>query len=369
MVTDRIATILPPREGFSPHRYGAVALCIRDFTLNSRYHDKTEVIGTLNDPGFDGIQYKSLSPRYRWYVTRTRAYAEACLHYFYGHPPALVEVHNRPALVLHMAKKARFPIALHLHNDPQEMKAAGSVSERQELLQNCAAIYCVSGYVRQRFLAGLKHGHEKVHVIFNGITLPRLNPNKKNHIIFVGRLTPEKGGLVFTQALRRVLPKIPEWKGIIVGSRRHEPSVSPTFYERRIAVVARKIGDGIIIEGFQDHEQVMKTLADATIAVVPSVWPEPFGRTALEAMASGCAVISSGTGGLLEVTNEAAVTLPRISARSLAEAIYELATNQEKRSALQIKAIERAQQFEIKAMTKTLDDIRETIINGSHAST
>ena len=49
----------------------------------------------------------------------------------------------------------------------------------------------------------------------------------------------------------------------------------------------------------------------AAIALVPSKWDEPFGRTALEAHAGGCAVVSSGTGGLAEISENNAIVLPR----------------------------------------------------------
>ena len=43
------------------------------------------------------------------------------------------------------------------------------------------------------------------------------------------------------------------------------------------------------------------------IAVVPSRWEEPFGRTALEASSRGCATIISNRGGLTETTDHAVV--------------------------------------------------------------
>lgn len=56
---------------------------------------------------------------------------------------------------------------------------------------------------------------------------------------------------------------------------------------------------------------VRERLSQAAIAIIPSKWEEPFGRTALEAHAAGCAVISSGTGGLTEVSDSHALFLPK----------------------------------------------------------
>ena len=51
------------------------------------------------------------------------------------------------------------------------------------------------------------------------------------------------------------------------------------------------------IMGFQSHEKVLKIFKKTSIAVACSRWEEPFGRTSLEASASGCAVIITNKGG------------------------------------------------------------------------
>ena len=56
--------------------------------------------------------------------------------------------------------------------------------------------------------------------------------------------------------------------------------------------------------GYLNHKNVLKFLTETEIAVVPSRWEEPFGRTALEASSRGCATIISNRGGLPETTDE-----------------------------------------------------------------
>ena len=51
----------------------------------------------------------------------------------------------------------------------------------------------------------------------------------------------------------------------------------------------------------------MDILSKSEIAVVPSRWDEPFGRTALEASSNGCATIISNKGGLIETTDQAII--------------------------------------------------------------
>ena len=75
--------------------------------------------------------------------------------------------------------------------------------------------------------------------------------------------------------------------------------------------------------GFITHKEALKILNVSEIAVVPSKWDEPFGRTALEASSRGCATIISYKGGLKETTDNA-VVLKKIDAINLFAEIRKL---------------------------------------------
>ena len=62
-----------------------------------------------------------------------------------------------------------------------------------------------------------------------------------------------------------------------------------------------------ILLGFLSHEKVLKIFKKTSIAVACSRWEEPFGRTSLEASASGCAVIITNKGGLPETVTNAKI--------------------------------------------------------------
>ena len=70
------------------------------------------------------------------------------------------------------------------------------------------------------------------------------------------------------------------------------------------------------------------------IAVVPSRWDEPFGRTSLEATSVGTATIISNKGGLKETTNSA-IILKKLDSNELYLEIKKLITNNKKRKILQ----------------------------------
>ncbi len=84
----------------------------------------------------------------------------------------------------------------------------------------------------------------------------------------------------------------------------------------------------------------------AAIAVVPSRWPEPFGLTALEAMAHGAALICSRRGGLPEVAGEGALYADPDTPGAVAAAVLALATDADRRAALVAVARTRALLFD-----------------------
>lgn len=359
----QIVTILPKDEGFSPGRFGAIALCVRDFTLHSRFRQATLVLGGIGNKGFDGVAYR-LVPHGWFFENRTRAYARGCAKIINRENTELAEIHNRPQLLRLIAPQVKCRLVLHLHNDPREMRGAKTPKEREELLALCNGVYCVSEYIRQCYLEGLPASlASKLQVVHNGIEIPSTLPRKEKLIVYAGRMTAGKGALLLAKALRLAMPQLPGWNAVMIGSDRHSVSEKPSEHEALVIHEMHGV-ERARLAGFLSHEETIKLFARAAIAVVPSVWGEPFGRTAIEAMAYGCAVISSGRGALQEVTGDAALTIDDLTPEQLAENIVALARGEALSSALQSKARERAKQFDIAKCAATLDNIRETILQG-----
>jgi len=103
-------------------------------------------------------------------------------------------------------------------------------------------------------------------------------------------------------------------------------------------------------------------LANASVVVVPSLWPEPFGLTALEAMASGAALIASPRGGLREVAGDAALYIDPDEPGSIADAILQLARDPARRAALAEAGRARAQAFDVRHATARLAALRREIL-------
>jgi glycosyltransferase involved in cell wall biosynthesis len=114
--------------------------------------------------------------------------------------------------------------------------------------------------------------------------------------------------------------------------------------------------------GYQPFDTVQALFSRAAIAVVPSVWEEPLGRVAIEALAGGCALVTSGRGGLAEIVNDdcAAVCAPTVQA--LRATLETLIAHPELRHQLSRNAIDRAKAYDLMAVTRDLDEARATIV-------
>ena len=64
------------------------------------------------------------------------------------------------------------------------------------------------------------------------------------------------------------------------------------------------------------HKKVLDFLSKSEIAIIPSRWEEPFGRTALESSSRACATIISNRGGLTETTDDC-IILKKLNSKEL----------------------------------------------------
>ena len=103
----------------------------------------------------------------------------------------------------------------------------------------------------------------------------------------------------------------------------------------------------------------MKT---ASIIVIPSVWDEPFGLVAAEAMSNGIGIIASDIGGIPEIVKDNGVLIKDINKQKLEYALVDLIRNSTKRKKLQ-KLSWANFEFSSKRSSKKLDLYREIILS------
>ena len=134
--------------------------------------------------------------------------------------------------------------------------------------------------------------------------------HQKKRILYLGSLTAYKGPQILAEALKG-LP----YRCDFYGSGPLQPYLEKKIKEYQLDAA---------IHAPMLYEQVPQLYADADIVVVPSLWPEPFGRIPLEAQAAGKMVVASNTGGIPETAQEA-ILVPSGDVQALHQVLGSLA--------------------------------------------
>ncbi|MEO0649790.1 MAG: glycosyltransferase family 4 protein, partial [Planctomycetota bacterium] len=109
-------------------------------------------------------------------------------------------------------------------------------------------------------------------------------------------------------------------------------------YRARLAAQASRdvLAGRVRFTGRVQQRDLGRVFEHAHVFAFPSIWPEPFGRASLEAMAFGLALVASDAGGIPEqfVDGESGVKVPADDAPALAEALLALERDERRRMAL-----------------------------------
>lgn len=151
------------------------------------------------------------------------------------------------------------------------------------------------------------------HPITRGTPDAGAEPTLRSGVVFVGRLTPEKGASLLVEAACTK----PIFSVEIIGDgveRRALQSAAPP---------------NVSFAGALDRNQVAARLSRAAVAVVPSRWPENHPYAVLEAQAAGCPVIAAKIGGIPEMIEPGVdgLLVPPNDANALAQAIRSILEN------------------------------------------
>jgi len=356
-----VAVVLPPREGFGPGRTGAIGMIAQRLAATPGF--RTAIIGGEQaGPPFAGLDFAVARPP-AWLPGNTNTrYAAGVARLLRRMRPALIEVHNRTEVALYLAKRFASPVSLFLHNDPQSMRGARTPADRAALLRRVTRVVCVSDYLRGRLLEGVTGVVRPPVTLANCVDLAAFQAGgcREQEIVFVGRVVPEKGADAFVAACAAALPRLPGWRATIIGADRSRADSPDTAFVRGVRAAADAAP--VSLAGYRDHPGVLAALARAAIVVVPSRWQEPFGLVALEAMASGAALICSPRGGLPEVAGDAALYADPDDIQAMAAAIAALARDPARRAALAEAGRARAQVFDVRHATARLAALRREVL-------
>ncbi len=187
-------------------------------------------------------------------------------------------------------------------------------------LEMADAVIAVSQGTRADVLSHFAVAPERVHVIGNGIDTDEYRPvattaalerygvdRSRPYLLFVGRITRQKGIVHLVRALRYLDPEI----GVVLCAGAPDTPEIAAEMEAGVAE-AQRSRDGVVwIPEMLDKPSVIELYSHATVFCCPSVY-EPFGIINLEAMACQTAVVASAVGGIPEVVvdGETGVLVP-----------------------------------------------------------
>lgn len=147
--------------------------------------------------------------------------------------------------------------------------------------------------VRERLLEA---GWDEVEVVWNGVRASLAPPAlaERPTVVFAGRLSREKGVDVLLDAFARVARELPDARLLLAGDGPLRATV-----ERQIA--EHDLGSRVHRPGWVASGALDALARGAWVQAVPSLWDEPFGNAAAEALMRGTAVVVSARGSLPEL--------------------------------------------------------------------
>ncbi|MCS7206096.1 MAG: glycosyltransferase family 4 protein [Leptospiraceae bacterium] len=199
------------------------------------------------------------------------------------------------------------PIILHVH--ATEFDRSGEnpnpyvFNLEKYAFEKADAIITVSNYTKSILVEKYGIAPDKIYPVYNAVDFQYVEPKevrkpiRQKIVLFVGRITFQKGPDYFVRAARKVIERIQNVKFLMVGTG--------DMYSRMIEMAADLgIGKYFHYTGFVPREKIPEIFKMSDVYVLPSV-SEPFGLTVLEALKAGVPVIVSKQAGVSEIVQNA----------------------------------------------------------------
>lgn len=169
-------------------------------------------------------------------------------------------------------------------------------------------------------------------------------------LLFVGDIRRDKGVEVLLNAYAGMGTHVPL---VLIG--RIGSDISPQF------------PPGVIpfVQGWP-HEAVMSAWGRSTVALAPSIWPDPCPTVAMEAMSMGRPVIASRIGGLSDIVadGESGILVPPGDVEALRAAIQHLLADSHRRNRMGIAARQRVVQFQAQTIVPRIEQVYRELLAG-----
>lgn len=234
-------------------------------------------------------------------------------------------------------------------------------------------LYCISKTVTR---AWPPRYQSKIKVINNCTAMDKFNyqsrydteDTKKYNILFVGRITEEKGLYYLLEAIKILADRLNDdiISTNIVGSFEIRKGGSPSYYKTCLSYLTHNnLTKSLHFLGEKTSEEICSLMSNSNILVVPSIWDEAFGIVTIEAFASGLPVIAFNKGASPEiiVDGKSGYIVDSLSAEALANTIhkhYQLPKSLKKE--MESFSREYSKYFDCKTISKIyFEDIKQSL--------
>ena len=295
-----------------------------------------------------------------------------------------------------IARSFGIPLVHTLHSDVRACSRWGdspslfALNEERKACTQADATIAVSHALAGRLQAQYPDSARAMHVVHNGtaiicqslereagraamLTEVGLTPSTRHLAIFAGRICLQKGLHELLEAARDVISTFPNAGYVIIGNHIGDEQHGYAAQLNQGVQQDRHLHERCVFVGRKTAHEIRAWYQLADIALVPSVY-EPFGLSAIEAMAAGAVVVASNTGGLREIVehDSTGILVPLVTkslgrfgcdVSALANAQKRLFQSADLIRALRYKAYQRVvDNFSISMMiNKTTDVYRRTL--------
>jgi len=200
--------------------------------------------------------------------------------------------------------KSKTIVTTHTNNYMFQYRRLGKFSKRLlSPLEKCTyqiadRILSVSSYVKKNLIRDYQIPRFRIRVVPNGVNAGTFYPisndfHNMKYILYVGRFDKRKGLEFLIEAVERLITAHPAIRLIVVGKGAY-------IKEIKTYIQNKDVRHHIVFLGWKDSQALNQLYNKATVYVMPSV-VEGVGMTLLEAMACGCPVIATDSGGAVDI--------------------------------------------------------------------
>ena len=349
---------------------------LHDITIYSVFHPSVSkhpaLQSEVNHYRYIDVSSPLAKLRKKWFkLTHIAGYYHYTIEYYFEQSFKKISkehydvilIENRPAYALGLQGQTSARLIYHLHNE----KLTIDVPQASQIFNAAARIICVSDYITRCVSAICPSEAGKCVTIHNGINLQDFSTNANSDLrkklnfsnndfimVYSGRITQQKGIMELIQAMN-LLKDYHDIKLLVIGSSFYGNADNRNSFAKALQDEAATLKERIVFTGFIPYASMPNYLNIADIALVPSIWDDPFPTTVLEAQAMGLPVITTCRGGIPEeVTEENAILLQTDEhfIDNLASAILDLYEHPEKRERMAAASLKRSKLFDKETYAK-----------------